>query len=135
VAQRIIPGTREMWHALRDGAVWMAIPLLVVGLLQALSALGLATAIFCPPFRVAGTALRRDRRALVALYLWMVAALFIASYCLIHLEMRLALPTVPLILLPFGWSIEPWWQRCRIRLQRASRVNGPAETRMELRRL
>jgi hypothetical protein len=104
IGHRIIPGTREMWQALRGGAWSQALPLLVMALLSLTTAIGLAITIALAPVRALGA--WGERRALVVLYVWSVAAVFLGSYCLVHMEMRHALPSVPLILLAFAWTMD-----------------------------
>jgi hypothetical protein len=108
IAKRLIPGTREMWQALRGGALSQALPLLVMSLLSVASAICLAGAIIAAPVRAFREFADNRRQALVVFYFWFVAALFIGSYCLVHMEMRHALPAVPLILLGWGWTVDTW---------------------------
>jgi hypothetical protein len=91
LGDRFIPGLRELAHALRrgDGA---AVPLILLSGLSGLVATG----------EPAGPAV---------LFLWGVAVAFIVSYALIHMEMRHALPVVPLILIVTGWTVAPWWRQ------------------------
>jgi len=108
VGSRIVPGTREMWGAVRGGSFGLAVPLLIVSLLTVLSFCCLAAAVVGPPVRFVKRWGQGDAKAIAALYLWGVVAVFIGSYALIHMEMRHALPCVPLILMAFGFSVETW---------------------------
>lgn len=105
---RIIPGTRELWLALRHGSFGVALPLLGVCLLAALSFCCLVVAVVGPPLLVVKRWRRGDARAIAAFYLWGVVVVFIGSYALIHMEMRHALPCVPLVLMAFGFTVETW---------------------------
>jgi len=109
--QRLLPAIREMGQAVRHGALWQAPGFLLLALMSAASSAALLVTIVATPVSAIRKLRRGDRQALVALYFWTVAAVFIASYCLVHMEMRHALPTVPLLLLAFGWTIAPWWKR------------------------
>lgn len=123
--QRLLPAIRETWQAVRHGALWQAPALLLIALMSAGSNVALLLTIVATPVSAMRSLLRGDdRRALVALYFWTVAVMFIASYCLVHMEMRHALPTVPLILLAFGWTIAPWWGK--VRLNRLATHGAPS---------
>ena len=106
LGQRLYPGTREMWQALRGGAVWQTLPLLTQILLTTASCAGLAIALIATPIRAITKIRNENHHALVALYFWIAACAFMGSYCLVHMEMRHALPVVPLILLTFGWNFD-----------------------------
>jgi hypothetical protein len=111
LGHHLYPGIREIGKAMRAGAWWQAAPLLLLALLSLGSALALVVTMAGTPIRAVRGLRYGDRRALVVMYFWTVAAVFIASYCVVHMEMRHALPTVPLLLLAFGWTIGPWWKR------------------------
>ncbi|CCG41526.1 hypothetical protein [Magnetospirillum molischianum] len=108
IGQRIIPGTREMWIAVRHGSFEFVVPLLVIGLLSVMSFCCLIVAVVGPPLLFFKRFRQGDTKTIAALYLWCVVAVFIGSYALIHMEMRHALPCVPLVLMVFGFTVEAW---------------------------
>ncbi|MTJ83699.1 MAG: hypothetical protein F8N37_22150 [Telmatospirillum sp.] len=105
---RAVPALRELWASVRHGgfssASLLAVPLLLLSAALAITALG-GLLLF-----VAGAPLMVRRRGLdpqsrVILFLWVVAVLFVGSYSIVHMEMRHAMPVIPLVLLVTGWTL------------------------------
>jgi hypothetical protein len=104
IGHRLVPAIRELWLGVRAGHwPWVA-PLVATALLQAAAIVALAAFFLLTPKRAVEGVRRGEAGAAAALFLWAAAILFVFSYALIHLEMRLAMPAVPAILLAFGWS-------------------------------
>lgn len=101
IGHRLIPGARELLKSIRQGE-WLALPVLLGSvLLNLVAMLCLAWTTLYAPWR--GWRERHQHGAAI-LFLWLSCAVFIGSYSLIHMEMRHALPTVPLLLIVFGWA-------------------------------
>jgi hypothetical protein len=99
---RLVPALREAVQGIRHGA-WGLLPVLILEILLAGAALA-GLVLF-----VVGVPLAAWRRGLsgaggTVLFLWATAILFIASYSLVHLEMRHAMPVIPLVLLATLWA-------------------------------
>jgi len=105
--KRLIEGLREYWQAVRHGHM-SALPMLLLSLLLEIASLAaMVLAVFGAPY-AAVRALRRGEAtetAWTALYFWLMAAMFIGSYSLIHMELRHAMPAIPLILALFGYGL------------------------------
>jgi hypothetical protein len=116
IDHKLFPGARECWKSLLGGEP-SALPLLLLNILPAaMSILGLTIITVLAPLRAIGTLRRqpaegldhKGRLALSVLFFWGAAALFLVSYSIVHMEMRHALPTVPLLLLVFGATVDGW---------------------------
>jgi hypothetical protein len=99
---RLVPAPREALQGLRHG-VWALLPVLILEVPLSGAALA-GLALF-----VVGVPLAAWRRGLggaglTVVFLWATAILFIASYSLVHLEMRHAMPVIPLVLLATLWA-------------------------------
>ena len=105
IGHRLVPAIRQLWLGVRAGHWSWSVPLLGTALLDAAAIAGLVAFFTLTPKRAVQGVRRGEPRAAAALYLWAAAVLFVFSYAAIHLEMRLAMPAVPAILVAFGWTM------------------------------
>jgi hypothetical protein len=112
---RLFPATREIWPMLRAGE-WAALPLLMLNIIPAAFAMtAMAITVIAAPLR----AIRRlgqsqdSARAEVVLFFFASAVLFVGSYCLVHMEMRHAMPAAPLIVLTFAATLDDWLKKTK----------------------
>jgi hypothetical protein len=123
LGQRVVPALRELFRAVARGDVALLPLIVVAGLAHMAAIAGLVVFALLTPLR-ALFALRSGRAdGLAVLFLWGVSVAFIVSYALVHMEMRHALPAVPLILIATGWTIAPWW--CRVMREKGERRAQP----------
>lgn len=105
LGERLVPGLRELFQGLRHGDFGVIPALLISAVLAAASLVGLVVFLVAMPL----AAWRRSgARSVVIVYFWAVTVLFVGSYSIVHMEMRHAMPIVPLILLATAWAAKSW---------------------------
>ncbi|MDR3441057.1 hypothetical protein [Telmatospirillum sp.] len=103
IGTRLVPGLRELLQAVRHGEL-QVLPALLGSVVLALASLaGLVAFVIGTP--IVAWRHRFDRESRVIIFLWAVAILFVGSYSIVHMEMRHAMPVIPLILLVTGWTL------------------------------
>jgi len=105
IGHRLIPGLRELVRALREGDLATLPWIVVSGLPNLLSIGGLALFSAGAPLAARRRWATNRDEATAILFLWAGSLVFVGSYAVVHMEMRHALPIVPLLLLATGWTV------------------------------